>query len=99
MQQGAMFYTHEDRTSPRRDDSPELNAKGLRRHQEAIGILRWAVEIGRLDMPLKVALSLSHLALPRKGHLEQAHHIFVCLKHGGKRRMCLDPTCPSISED
>jgi hypothetical protein len=84
---------------PAEDDTPELNAKGLRCYQELIGILRWAVEIGRLDMLLEVALLSSHLAMPRRGHLEQAYHIFACLKHSGKRRVYLDPTYPSISED
>jgi hypothetical protein len=84
---------------PAEDDTPELNAEGLRYYQELIGILRWAVEIGRLDILLEVALLSSHLAMPRKGHLEQAYHIFAYLKHSGKRRVYLDPTYPSISED
>jgi hypothetical protein len=84
---------------PAKDDSPDLNAKGLQRHQEAIGTLQWAVETGQLDTLLEVALPLSRLALLWKGHLEQACHIFAHLKHGGKRRACLNPTCPSISED
>jgi hypothetical protein len=40
----------------------------------------------------------SHLALPRKGHLEQVCHTFACLKHGSRRRIYLDPSHPSISE-
>jgi hypothetical protein len=84
---------------PAEDDTPELNAEGLRHHQELIGILRWAVEIGRLDVPLEAALLSSHLAMQREGHLEQACHIFACLKHSGKQRVHLDPTHPSISED
>jgi hypothetical protein len=41
----------------------------------------------------------SHLALPRKGQLEQVYHIFSYLKYNGKRRVYLDPSYPSISED
>jgi hypothetical protein len=84
---------------PAEDVTPELNAEGLRYYQELIGVLRWAVEVGRLDILLEVALLSSHLALPRKGHLEQVYHIFAYLKHCGKRRIYLDPTYPSISED
>jgi hypothetical protein len=51
---------------PAKDDSPELNAEGLRHYQEVIGILRGAVEIGRLDTLPEVALLSSHLALPWK---------------------------------
>ncbi len=83
---------------PAEDTSPELNAEGLGQYQELIGVLRWAVEIGRLDILLEVSLLSSHLALPRKGHLEQVYHIFAYLKHSGRRRIYLDPSYPSISE-
>jgi hypothetical protein len=39
------------------------------------------------------------LALPREGHLEQVYHIFAYLKHASRRRIYLDPSYPSISED
>ena len=55
---------------------PELGSKDMRYYQEVIGILRWAIEIIRIDTLLEVALLYSHLALPRTGHLEQAYHIF-----------------------
>ena len=48
----------------------ELKADGLQYYQELIGVLRWAVEIGRLDILLEVSLMSAHLALPRQGHLE-----------------------------
>jgi hypothetical protein len=84
---------------PSEDISAELNADGLRLYQELIGVLRWAVEIGRLDILLEVALLSSHLALPRRGHLEQVYHIFGYLKHGPRRRIYLDPDYPNIRED
>jgi hypothetical protein len=76
-----------------------LNEDGLRYYQELIGVLRWAVEIGRLDILLEVALLSCHLALPRKGHLDQVYHIFAYLKYSGKRRVYLDPSYPKISEN
>ena len=57
---------------PEVDVSPELGAEGHRYYQELIGMLRWAVEIGRLDILLEVSMLSHHLALPREGHLEQA---------------------------
>jgi hypothetical protein len=62
---------------PSDDTSAELTAVGLHYYQELIGVLRWAVEIGRLDTLLEVALLSTHLAVPRQGHLEQVHHIFA----------------------
>jgi hypothetical protein len=84
---------------PSEDVSTELNADGLGLYQELIGVLRWAVEIGRLDILLEVALLSSHLALPRRGHLEQVYHIFGYLKQGPRRRIYLDPDYPNISEE
>jgi hypothetical protein len=83
---------------PAEDTSAELDAEGLGYYQELIGVLRWAVEIGRLDILLEISLLSSHLALPREGHLEQVYHIFAYLKHGSRRRIYLDPSYPSISE-
>jgi hypothetical protein len=84
---------------PAEDTRAELDAEGLGCYQELIGgVLRWAVEIGRLDILLEVSLLSSHLALPREGQLEQVYHIFAYLKHGSQRRIYLDPLYPSISE-
>ena len=58
------------------DTSKELDATGTRLYQELIGVLRWAIELGRVDILLEVSLLSSHLALPRVGHLEQVYHIF-----------------------
>ena len=65
---------------PEVDTTPELKADGLQYYQELIGVLRWAVEIGRLDILLEVSLMSDHLALPRQGHIEQVMHIFGYLK-------------------
>jgi hypothetical protein len=42
--------------------------------------LRWAVELGHIDIATKVSLLSSHLALPSKGHLQQVYHIFGYVK-------------------
>jgi hypothetical protein len=84
---------------PSDDVSAELTAAGLHYYQELIGVLRWAVEIGRLDILLEVALLSTHLALPRQGHLEQVYHIFGYLKQSPRRRLYLDPDYPMISEE
>jgi hypothetical protein len=51
-------------------------------YQSLIGILRWIVELGRVDICCEVSLLSSHLALPRKGHLDAVFHVFGYLdKH------------------
>jgi hypothetical protein len=49
-------------------------------YQSLIGILRWIVELGRVDICLEVSMMSSHLVLPREGHLEQVFLIFAHLK-------------------
>ena len=64
---------------PELDISRELNVADAAYYQSLIGILRWIVELGQVDMCLKVSMMSSHLALPREGHLEQVLHIFAYL--------------------
>ena len=79
------------------DVTPELKSDGVQYYQELIGMLRWAVEIGRVDILLEVSLMSSHLALPRQGHLEQVLHIFGYLKSHKKLRLMFDSDYPQIS--
>ena len=47
---------------------------------------------------LETYLVSTHLALPRRGHLEQLHHIFGYLKMNPKRKLFFDPQHPNIDE-
>jgi hypothetical protein len=85
--------------APWMEVSPELKADGVQRFQELIGQLRWAVEIGRVDILLETSLLSSYLAMPRVGHLEQAFHIFGYLKTHPKRKLAFNPAHPDIKED
>ena len=80
-------------------ETPELKADGVQRFQELIGQLRWAVEIGRVDILLETSLLSSYLAMPRAGHLEQAFHIFEYLKRHPKRKLGFDPSHPEINKN
>jgi hypothetical protein len=52
---------------PELDTSNEIKSDGIQYFQELIGILRWAVELGRVDILLETSLLSSHLA----GHAEE----------------------------
>ncbi len=56
-----------------------------------IGTLRWAVELGRIDIFVNVSLLSSFLAQPRVGHMEQVLHIFAYLKHHEQSNLVFDP--------
>ena len=83
---------------PELDTTPELNAEDAAYYQSLIGILRWMVELGRVDTCLEVSMMSSHLALPREGHLEQVLHIFSYLKKYHNLALVFDPTPPDIDE-
>ena len=65
---------------PELDATAELKADGIQWYQEMIGMLRWACEIGRVDILTEVAMMSQHMCLPRQGHLEQVLHIVGYLK-------------------
>jgi len=56
------------------------------------------VEMGRMDISHEVSMLSSHVALPRKGHLEQVFHIFSYLKIYHNERLVLDPTYPEFDD-
>jgi hypothetical protein len=60
---------------PKIDVSGKLKIDGIRYFQELIGILRWAYELGRVDIATEVSLLSSYLTLPREGHLQHVYHI------------------------
>ena len=84
---------------PELDVSPVLGSALASRYQQLIGILRWAVELGRVDILLEVSLMSSHLCQPREGHLEALYNIFAYLSKHGEASMAFDDGMPSINED
>ena len=55
---------------PELDATAELKDKGVTCYQELIGMLRWAVEIGRVDILPETVMMSQHMALQRQCHLE-----------------------------
>ena len=83
---------------PELDVTPELKADGLQQYQELIGILWWAVKLGRVDILMETVMMSTHLAMLRRGHLEQVHHSFGYLKDQPKRKLFFDPQHPELDE-
>jgi hypothetical protein len=83
---------------PELDVTAEMKIAGVRYYQELIGILRWAIELGRIDIAMEVSMLSTHLALPREGHLQQVYHMFGYLKAKPKKTLAFDPTHPDIDE-
>lgn len=83
--------------APEMDTTELLNPEQASYYQSQIGILRWMVEIGRVDIITEVSLLASQLALPREGHLEAVFRIYAYLKIKHNSRMVFDPTYPVIN--
>jgi len=81
---------------PEMDETPVLNADQATYYKSNIGILRWMVELGRIDIITEVSLLSSQMAMPREGHLEAIFHLFAYLKRKHNSRMAFDPTYPVI---
>ena len=56
-----------------------------------VDILRWACEIGRLDMLLETALLSQYIVAPRMGHLRPTLNVFAYLKAHDRSWMVFDP--------
>jgi hypothetical protein len=80
------------------DSTPELEPELATHYQNGIGILRWCVELGRVDIITEVSVLSSYLAMPRQGHLDAMYHIFAYLKIKHNARLVLDPSYPDIDE-
>ena len=81
---------------PELDVTEELRERDVTFFQELIGVLRWATEIGRVDILLEVSLLSQYQASPREGHLEQLLHIFGFLKRRRKLTLYLSPELPNM---
>jgi len=81
---------------PELDTTPLLNPDQANYYQSLIGVLRWAIELGRIDILIHVSMLSSFLAAPRQGHLSQVHHIFAYLKKYPRSTMVFDDTTPIV---
>ena len=77
---------------PEMDISPELPDDEVNNYQSLIGILRWIVELGRVDITCEVSVMASFMAMPRQGHLEALYHMFGYLKGRCNAELVLDPS-------
>ena len=77
---------------PDLDTTNELDEDHATYYQSQIRILHWIVEMGRIDIATEVSRLASHVALPRKGHLQTVFHIYVYLKKRHNSRFALDPS-------
>ena len=74
------------------DNSEECNPEQISYFQNLVGVLRWIIELGRVDIHTEVSILSRYLASPRTGHLHQALHIFHYLDSHSRSKIALNPT-------
>ena len=84
---------------PELDITDELGPELASRYLQLVGICRWAIELGRIDILLETALLSQYQANPREGHMEALYHIYAYLKkHPDLGKIAYDPKAPDIDE-
>ena len=86
---------------PELDVSPVLGEELRGRYLQLIGVLRWAIELGRVDILVEVSVLSQYQCNPREGHLATLYRIFWYLKCKLKEcvgRLVFDSVTPQIDE-
>lgn len=83
---------------PEVDITDELGDELANKFQQHIGILRWAVELGRIDIHVEVSKLSSFCMNPRQGHLEATYSIFAYLDKHKRSKIVFDPNYINVDE-
>jgi hypothetical protein len=83
---------------PELDQSKELGPDQATYFAGLIGVLRWCIELGRIDIIVEVSLLSFFLACPREGHMQQVFHVISYLKKHARSWMVFDETEPAIDQ-
>ena len=84
---------------PELDTCPKLDPVAASYYLTIIGILRWMIELGIIGIITEALLLLSHVALPRKGHLDAAIHVMAHVGQRYNSRLVYDLLYPEIDHN
>ena len=76
---------------PELDTTELLGEDDASYFQQQIGVLRWMVELGRIDICTEVSMLAAYSAAPRQGHLAAVLHLYAYLKKHERSKLVLDP--------
>lgn len=75
---------------PELDVSEELDTESASYYMSQISVLRWIVELGRIDIAAEVSMLSSYMVSPRKGHLTALLHIYAWLMAHSRSKIVFD---------
>ena len=81
---------------PENDTSDLLGDELASRYMQLIGILRWGVELGRMDVITEVSMLSSYNCSPRAGHLEAVYQVFEYIDSHLRSRAAFDSSRPTF---
>ena len=81
---------------PEVDVTPELDLEDTAYYHSLIGILRWIVKLGRVDINGEVSMLSLYLVLSREGHMQELFHVFAYLRKHLNSEIVFDPTEPDV---
>ena len=81
---------------PELDDSNELEKDDITLYQEITGMLRWATELGRVDILHELSILSQYQASPREGHLNQLLRIVGFLEKHPKLTLYMNQEEPVL---
>ena len=76
---------------PELDMTPYCSPENLTFYQQQIGVVRWIVELGHIDIGTEASMMASYLMAPREGHLQAVLHMFAYLNPHNRSTLVLDP--------
>ena len=81
---------------PELDETEELSPEDALHYHSLIGVLRWIVKLGRVDIITEVSMLSSCLALLRFEHLLEVFNVFVYLDVYHNTEIVFDSTTPDV---
>ncbi|CAJ1931864.1 unnamed protein product, partial [Cylindrotheca closterium] len=83
---------------PELDNTDFVDAETHTLYMQLIGILRWLVELGRMDVCAEVSMMSSYNAMPRVGHFHAVLHLFGYLETHPSREIVMDSAYMALTD-
>lgn len=68
-------------------------------YQQQIGVLRWMVELGRIDITCKVSMLAAFTSAPREGHVKAMLHIYSYLATHDRSKLVFDDSYTLVTDE
>lgn len=84
---------------PEVDVSEYCDSERANYYQQQIGVLRWAVELGRIDIACEVSMLAAFSAAPRVGHFNSMLHVFSYLRQHDRSKLVFDDSYIDVDDE